>query len=119
MTNVICRHSLSRLPLYIYIYIYIYIYNIYIYIYICIYRIEKRERNVTLEISTPVKIINVVNWKRLCMTDSNFLQLIVHVWNLMARLSLIHCFSCHCFYKYFLSQNSQSSLVSLIQEGSQ
>ena len=50
--------------------------------------------------------------RKLHMIDSNFLKLIIHIWNLLARLSLFHSFSCHYFLcLYFKSEFTVFSRV--------
>ena len=58
---------------------------------------EKEEWKTAVEIDTLVKMINVMTEKKLNRTDSYLLQLIIHILNLLTRLSLFLCFSLYCF----------------------
>ena len=37
-------------------------------------------------------MVNVMIGRKFHITDSRFLQLIIHISNLLARISLVHCF---------------------------
>ena len=83
-------------------------------------RTEMKGWKTALEINVLVKMINLMTGRKLNRTDSKLLQLIIHILNLLTKLS---CFSVLNFtvslsYKkmLMLSQNSQSTLKSLIQE---
>ena len=74
-----------------------------------------------LEVNLLVKMVNVMTGRKLYRTDSKFLQLIIHNLNLLTKLPClsVSAFAASPFYKnmYILSQNSQSTLRPLIQEG--
>ena len=84
------------------------------------FRIEKEEWKAALEINMLFKMINVMTGRKLNRTDSYLLQLIIHILNLLTKLSLFLCFSFYCFtvlWKYFRSEFTVYSQVP-IQEGS-
>ena len=70
-------------------------------------RAEKEESKTALELNMLVKMINVMNGRKLSSTDSYLLQLIIHILDLLAKLSFILCFSFYCFtvlWKHFKSE---------------
>ena len=75
---------------------------------------EKEEWKTALEIDMLVKMINVMTGRKLNRTDSYLLQLIIHILNLLTKLSLFLCFSFYCFtalWKYFKSEFTVYSQV--------
>ena len=60
-------------------------------------RAEKEEWKTALEINMLVKMINVMTGRKLNRTDSYLLQLIIHILNLLTKLSLFLCFSFYSF----------------------
>ena len=83
-------------------------------------RAEKEEWKTALEINMLVKMINVMTGRKLNRTDSYLLQLIIHILNLLTKLSLFLCFSFYCFTvlgKHFKSEFTVYLQVT-IQEGS-
>ena len=70
-------------------------------------RAERKEWKTALEKNMLVKMINVMTGRKLNRTDSYLLQLIIHILNLLTKLSLFLCFSFYCFtvlWKYFKSE---------------
>ena len=82
-------------------------------------RDEKEDRKTSLEINMLVKMINAMTGRKLNRTDLYLLQLIIHILNLLTKLSLFLCFSFYCFTALgkHLSQNSQSTCRSLYRRG--
>ena len=77
-------------------------------------RAEKEEWKTALEINMLVKMINVMTGRKLNRTDSYLLQLIIHILNLLTKLSLFPCFSFYCFtvlWKHFKSEFTVYSQV--------
>ena len=76
---------------------------------------ENEEWKTALEIDMLVKMINVMTGRKLNRTDSYLLQLIIHILNLLTKLSLFLCFSftVSLSYENILSQTSQSTRRSL------
>ena len=82
-------------------------------------RAEKEEWKKALEINMLIKVINVMTEKKLSRTDSYLLQLIIHIFNLLAKLSFFIYFSFYCFtvvWKHFKSEFTVQSQIS-IREG--
>ena len=82
-------------------------------------RAEKEEWKTALEINMLVKMINVMTGRKLSRTDSYLLQLVIHILNLLTKLSLFPCFSFYCFtvpWIYFKSESTIYSQVP-IQDG--
>ena len=82
-------------------------------------RAEKEEWKKALEINMLVKEINVMTGKKLSRTDSYLLQLIIHIFNLLVKLSFFIYFSFYCFtvvWKHFKSEFTVQSQIS-IREG--
>ena len=83
-------------------------------------RDEKEDRKTSLEINMLVKMINAMTGRKLNRTDSYLLQLIIHILNLLTKLSLFLCFSFYRFtvlWQHFKSEFTVYSQVP-IQEGS-
>ena len=81
-------------------------------------RNKKEEWKTALEINMLVKMINVMTGRKLNRTDSYLLQLIIHVLNLLKKLSFfLSAFTVSRSYKNILSQNSQSTRRSLYIRG--
>ena len=82
-------------------------------------RAEKKKWKAALEINMLVKMINAMTRRKLNRTDSYLLQLIIHNWNLLTKLSLFLCstFTVSLLYENILSQKSQSTLSSLYRRG--
>ena len=79
-------------------------------------RAEKEEWKTALEMNMLVKIINVVAGIELNRTDSYLLQLIIHILNVLTKLS-VSAFTVSLSYENILSQNSQSTCRSLYRKG--
>ena len=81
---------------------------------------EKEEWKAALEINMLVKMIKVMTGRKLNRIDSYLLQLIIHILNLLTKLSLFLCFSFYCLtvlWKHFKSEFTVYSQFP-IQEGS-
>ena len=75
-------------------------------------RAEKEEWKTALEVNMLVKIIKVVAGIKLNRTDSYLLLLIIHILNVLRKLS-VSVFTVSLSYENILSQNSQSTRRSL------
>ena len=60
-------------------------------------RAEKEEWKTILEINMPVKMINVMTGRKHNRTHPYLLQLIIHILDLLTKLSLFLCFSFYSF----------------------
>ena len=60
-------------------------------------RAKKEESKTALEMNMLVKMINVMTGRKLNRTDSYLLQLIIHIFHLLIKISFILCFSFYCF----------------------
>ena len=81
-------------------------------------RAEKEEWKTALEINMLVKMINVMTGRKLNRTDSYLLQLIIHILNLLTKLSLFLCISFYCFtvlWKHFRSELTVCSQVPILE----
>ena len=70
-------------------------------------RAEKEEWKTPLEINMLFKMINEITGRKLNRTDLYLFQLIIHILNLLTKLSLFLCFSFYCFtvlWKHFKSE---------------
>ena len=84
-------------------------------------RTEKKEWKTALEINVLVKMVNVMTGRKLNSTDSNLRSWSFIFWIFWQNFPCfsISAFIVSLFYKnmFILSQNSQPTLRSLIQEG--
>ena len=77
-------------------------------------RAEKEEWKTALEINMLVKMINVMTGRKLNRTDSYLLQLIIHILNLLTKLSLFPCFSFYCFTVLWKHSKSEFTVYSQV-----
>ena len=60
-------------------------------------RAGKEEWKTPLELNMLAKMINEITGKKLNRTDLYLFQLIIHILNILTKLSLFLCFSFYCF----------------------
>ena len=74
----------------------------------------EKEWKTALKINMLVKMINVMTGRTPNRTNSYFLQLVIHILNLLTKLSLFPCFSFYCFtvlWKHFKSEFTHLKVV--------